>query len=84
MTEIQNMIGQSSTEADRVRLYRKKLDEKLLPESTDVQMYDKSTPEIEREREIERDRYREKQKAKPRILPRIVHTILESYAQEKE
>jgi predicted phage replisome organizer len=54
MTEIQNMIGQSSTEADRVRLYRKKLDEKLLPESTDVQMYDKSTPEIERELEIEK------------------------------
>jgi len=49
MTEIQNMIGQSSTEADRVRLYRKKLDEKLLPESTDVQMYDKSTPELELE-----------------------------------
>lgn len=55
MTEIQNMIGQSSTEADRVRLYRKKLDEKLLPKSTDVQMYDKSTPEIEREKEIEKE-----------------------------
>lgn len=53
MTEIQNMIGKSSTEADRIRLYRKKLDEKLLPESTDVQMYDKSTPEIEREKEKE-------------------------------
>jgi predicted phage replisome organizer len=53
MTEIQNMIGQSSTEADRIRSYRKKLDEKLLPESNDVQMYDKSTPEIERETEKE-------------------------------
>ena len=55
MTEIQNMIGQSSTEADRIRSYRKKLDEKLLPESTDVQMYDKSTPEIEKEIERETD-----------------------------
>ena len=53
MTEIQNMIGKSSTEADRIRLYRKKLDEKLLPESADVQMYDKCTPEIEIEKEIE-------------------------------
>jgi len=53
MTEIQNMIGKSSTEADRIRLYRKKLDEKLLPESADVQMYDKCTPEIEIEIEKE-------------------------------
>lgn len=54
MTEIQNMIGRSSTEADRIRLYRKKLDAKALPESTNVQMYDKSTPEIEIEIEIEK------------------------------
>jgi len=53
MTEIQNMIGQSSTEADRIRLYRNKLDAKALPENTDVQMYDKSTPELEREKEKE-------------------------------
>lgn len=54
MTEIQNMIGQSSTEADRIRLYRKKLDAKSLPERTNVQMYDKSTPEIELEIELEK------------------------------
>jgi predicted phage replisome organizer len=59
MTEIQNMIGQSSTEADRIRSYRKKLDEKLLPESTDVQMYDKSTPEIEKEKELEIEKKKE-------------------------
>jgi uncharacterized phage protein (TIGR02220 family)/predicted phage replisome organizer len=59
MTEIQNMIGQSSTEADRIRSYRKKLDEKLLPESTDVQMYDKSTPEIEIETETETETEKE-------------------------
>jgi len=55
MTEIQNMIGQSSTEADRVRLYRKELDAKALPESKDVQMYDKCTPELEKEREIKKE-----------------------------
>jgi predicted phage replisome organizer len=53
MTEIQNMIGQSSTEADRIRSYRKKLDAKTLPKSADVQMYDKCTPEIEIEIEKE-------------------------------
>jgi predicted phage replisome organizer len=55
MTEIQNMIGQSSTEADRIRLYRKKLDAKALPKSKDVQMYDKCTPEREKEREIKKE-----------------------------
>jgi len=55
MTEIQNMIGQSSTEADRVRLYRKKLDVKELSKPEDVQMYDKSTPELERDIELERE-----------------------------
>ena len=56
MTEIQNMIGQSSTEADRIRSYRKKLDAKALPESKDVQMYDKCTPEIEKERDKETEK----------------------------
>jgi uncharacterized phage protein (TIGR02220 family)/predicted phage replisome organizer len=66
MTEIQNMIGQSSTEADRIRNYRKKLDEKLLPESTDVQMYDKSTPEIEKEIEKKKELEKEKQRTENR------------------
>lgn len=66
ITDIQNFIGHSSTEADRVRNYRKKLKESTqnsdnLPEKPDkdkgVQMYDKSTPEldIELEKEIELD-----------------------------
>lgn len=42
MTEIQNFIGKSSTEADRIREYRNKI-------SGSVQMYDKRTPEIEKE-----------------------------------
>ena len=51
MLEIQNFIGKSSTEADRIRNYRKKVEDtkKLIQgECTNVQqMYDKSTPEIE-------------------------------------
>ena len=42
MTEIQNFIGQSSSEADRIRDYRRRLGEESLPppEEVDVQMYD--------------------------------------------
>ena len=57
MTDIQNFIGTSSTEADRIRAYRKKISTEktlLLEESNDtVQMYNKCTPE--RERKIEKD-----------------------------
>lgn len=60
MTEIQNFIGQSSTEADRIRSYRASIKEEptALPESTEhpVQMYDKSTPEIEIKKELEIER----------------------------
>jgi predicted phage replisome organizer len=57
MTEIQNFIGQSSSEADRIRDYRRRLGEESLPppEEVDVQMYDKCTPEIERELEIDKE-----------------------------
>ena len=51
MTEIQNFIGHSSTEADRIREYRKKISS-----TNDVQMYDKSTPEREIEKEIKKER----------------------------
>lgn len=62
MTDIQNFIGQSSTEADRIRDYRKKIsDEKSRTSAIesvtndmtdDVQMYGKCTPEI-RDKSIE-------------------------------
>lgn len=59
MLEIQNYIGKSSSEGDRVREYRKKIEEekvKELPESTKVvQMYDERTPEIELELKKEID-----------------------------
>ena len=57
MLEIQNFIGQSSTEADRIRNYRKKIaDTKKVVQGqcTNVQqLNDKSTPEIEKEIDIE-------------------------------
>lgn len=56
MTDIQNFIGQSSTEADRIRSYRKTINaektrvseiEGVTNDMTeDVQMYDERTPEI--------------------------------------
>lgn len=57
MLDIQNFIGKSSTEADRIRAYRNRIaSEKQpeLPESTEaVQMYDKCTPETEKEIETD-------------------------------
>ena len=55
MTDIQNFIGHSSTEADRIRDYRKKLT------CTNVQQtYDKSTPEIELDIDIDIDKKKER------------------------
>ncbi len=54
MAEIQNFIGQSSSEADRIRQYRSKLNKVAIKDkSQNVQMYDKSTPKREIEKEIE-------------------------------
>jgi len=46
LNDIQNLIGKSTTEADRIRSYRKGLD-------ISVQMYDKSTPKLKKEKDIE-------------------------------
>ena len=54
MTDIQNMIGKSSTEADRIRNYRKQLQQ-------GVQMYNKCTPEIEIELDIEKEIEKDKE-----------------------
>lgn len=64
MLEIQNFIGKSSTEADRIRAYRNEIDNKknkalkevgqTCPQES-VQMYDKSTPELEIELELEKE-----------------------------
>jgi predicted phage replisome organizer len=50
MTEIQNFIGESSTEADRIRAFRKQIDE----DRTNVRLLtDISTPKIELKTEKE-------------------------------
>lgn len=57
MLDIQNFIGESSTEADRIRNYRNRI-------KKDVQMLqqtnDKSTPEIEKEIELKTEKERDK------------------------
>ncbi|WP_373750054.1 phage replisome organizer N-terminal domain-containing protein [Jeotgalibaca porci] len=61
ITDIQNFIGTSSTEADRIREYRSRIAQEkqaLLPTSTNErtnvqQTYDESTPEIELELETD-------------------------------
>lgn len=52
MLDIQNFIGKSSTEADRVREYRKMIEQEKT--CTNVQLsYDKRAPEIEKEKELD-------------------------------
>lgn len=56
MLEIQNFIGKSTTEADRKRKYRAKIEaekKKKLLQSEGGQMSDKNPPEIETEKETE-------------------------------
>lgn len=69
MLDIQNYIGQSSTEADRKRLYRTKVnDEKLKIGQMSVKCPDKTPPEIEIEKEIEIKKENTKRKfTKPTI-----------------
>jgi len=66
MLDIQNFIGKTSTEADRIKAYRFKINKEkgLVSKDTSklVQMYDKTTPEIEIE--IERDRERDRSRSK--------------------
>lgn len=50
MLDIQNFIGKTSTEADRIKAYRREIAQKKIK---GVQMYDERTPEIEIEKEID-------------------------------
>lgn len=67
ISDIQNFIGQSSTEADRKRAYRERIsnETKLLngqmSDQMSGQMEDKNPPEIEKEKELkkEKDIYKE-------------------------
>ena len=60
ISDIQNFIGKSSTEADRIREYRKQID----AEKSGVQMLYKCTPEIEIEKEIDTEIEKERDKKK--------------------
>lgn len=56
MLDIQNFIGKSSTEADRIRNYRQKIKSEEIG-CTNVQLLnDKSTPEIEIDIELEKEK----------------------------
>lgn len=52
MLDIQSFIGKTSTEADRIKAYRKNIEHQ---KQASVQMYDKRTPEIETETEIDKE-----------------------------
>ncbi|HDK7158951.1 TPA: phage replisome organizer N-terminal domain-containing protein [Clostridium botulinum] len=73
MLDIQLFIGESSTEADRKKLYRKKIEEEKLLASGQMsgQMSDKTPPEIELEKEIdieiEKDTELEKEKIDTKV-----------------
>ncbi len=60
ISDIQSYIGSTSTEADRIRGYRNKINKEnqnvIETRTNSVQMYDKCTPEIEKELEIEIER----------------------------
>lgn len=60
MLDIQNFIGESSTEADRIRQYRAKIKEDKDGVQMLQQMYNKCTPEIEIEKEIEKEKKKDK------------------------
>ncbi len=65
MTDIQNFIGQSSTEADRIREYRTKINsEKKLLGQMSYKCNDKCTPEIEIEKDIKLEKDINKDKDK--------------------
>ena len=69
MLDIQNFIGKSSTEADRIREYRQEIKQEQIECTNVQQLYDKNTPEIEieKELEIEIEKKREKKKKKENI-----------------
>lgn len=66
MLDIQNFIGESSTEADRVRKYRNAIKLEKLKSTNVVQMYDKCTPEIDIDIDINKRKeiYKEKKSYK--------------------
>lgn len=96
MLDIQNLIGKSSTEADRKRNYRARinaekqqlLDNGHLSNQMSEQMGDKNPPEIDIEKEIEIDIEKEKKEGKKKskrktFTPPTLKEI-EDYIKEKQ
>ncbi|AJE11282.1 hypothetical protein T259_1908 [Clostridium botulinum CDC_1436] len=94
MLDIQNFIGKSSSEGDRKRAYRKKIEtekQNLLPKG---QMSDERPPEIELEKEIdieldiEKDTELEKKKkkkgSKKEGTKKTYNTIIDEYTENEE
>ena len=90
MLEIQNFIGESSTEADRKRNYRKRIEEERKGKLESGQMSgqmslecpDKNPPEKEKEKKKERDLDLDKEKeedSKNRISSTDLQTIIDKW-----
>lgn len=80
MSEIQNYIGKSSNEADRIREYRTKIKEEKGTSTESVQMYDERTPEIEIDIEKEKDIYikeKDTKKKSGNFVPPTVEEVRE-------
>ncbi|GAA0081334.1 phage replisome organizer N-terminal domain-containing protein [Clostridium sp. CTA-6] len=96
MLDIQNFIGESSTEADRKRLYRKKIEEEKLLISGQMsgQISDKTPPEIELEKEIdielekeidiELEKKKKKKGSKKEGTNKTYNTIIDEYTNNEE
>ncbi|WP_195640405.1 phage replisome organizer N-terminal domain-containing protein [Enterococcus durans] len=91
MSDIQSFIGKSSTEADRKREYRKKIEEAKRNLITGGQVSDKcpdkTTPEIEIEIEIEKDIDKEEKKGKYsdehlRLAKKLQSNLTEDFPKE--
>ncbi|EMF0158865.1 phage replisome organizer N-terminal domain-containing protein [Enterococcus hirae] len=91
MSDIQSFIGKSSTEADRKREYRKKIEEAKRNLITGGQVSDKcpdkTTPELEIEIEIEKDIDKEEKKGKYsdehlRLAKKLQSNLTEDFPKE--
>lgn len=88
ISDIQNYIGKTSTEADRIREYRQRIaQDKKLELDNSVQMYDKSqnksTPEIELEKEIDIEKEIKPEKSPSGKPDKIPYAEIISYLNEK-
>lgn len=81
MLDIQNFIGESSTEADRIRKYRGKI---YSEKNESVQMYNKSTPELELEIELDKDIDIDKEiKLKKENINKFFETVWKQYPRKR-